>query len=221
MSLYGAYNACVGGERKWINLQVIISIIPPLLGLPGASHGHLLDRYLLSSYCVAGTGQRQGLGSRVCTRQTRPLPFPSASSLAWETSSPELTFTQVEGVCRTVTHHPITSLPTAMRPGRTEMQAQGGGWAWAVRERLSEGVTSKLELCRVRRSPPCAERRTPFPAEGTACAEAPRRGKGQLGRSVVLEDARELGGAERAVDVSGFYSKGRREPLKASEKGLT
>lgn len=121
----------------------------------------------------------------------------------------KLTFTQVEGVCRTVTHHPITSLPTAMRPGRTEMQAQGGGWVRAVRERLSEGVTSKLELCRVRRSPPCAERRTPFPAEGTACAEAPRRGKGQLG------------GAERAVDVSGFYSKGRREPLKASEKGLT
>lgn len=101
MSLYGAYNACGGGERKWINHRVIISIIPPLLGLPGASHGHLLDRYLLSSYCVAGTGQRQGLGSRVCTRQTRPLPFPSASSLAWETSSPSLRWKECAELSRT------------------------------------------------------------------------------------------------------------------------
>lgn len=84
MSLYGAYNLCVGGERKWINHQVITSIIPPLLGLLGPSHSHSLDRCLLNSYCVAGTGQWQGLGSRVCTRQTQPLPFLSSSSLRWK-----------------------------------------------------------------------------------------------------------------------------------------
>lgn len=101
-----------------------------------------------------------------------------------------------------------------MWPGRTQTQARGEEEVRLVRECLSEGATLKLEVCWMKRSQSCAEWRT-------ACAEALRWGKDQLGRSVVLEDGREAGGAEWAMDVFGFYSKGRQEPLKASEKEPT
>lgn len=55
---------------------------------------------------------------------------------------------------------------------------------------------------------------------GNSMCRGPEVGRDQLGWSVVLEDGREVGRAEWAVDEFGFYSKGRREPVKPSEKGL-
>ena len=58
-------------------------------------------------------------------------------------------------------------------------------------------------------------------AEGTACAEALRWRKDQLGQSVVMEEDREVGRVLWAVEVFGFYSKDRGQLLKPSEKELT